>query len=56
MKMELKKDSLPPVLVESGAYEGVRRIAGKVAEDIRKVTGGLPKVVTEEGLSAAASS
>ncbi len=56
MKMELKKDSLPPVLVESGAFEGVRRIAGKVAEDIRKVTGGLPKVVTEEGLSAAASS
>lgn len=38
---------MPAVLVESCGYEGVRRIAGKVAEDIGKVTGVRPEVVTE---------
>ena len=36
-----------PLLVETGAFEGVRRIGGKVAEDIRKVTGHKPQVLEE---------
>lgn len=44
----MTKGNMPPVVVESCGYEGVRRIAGKVAEDIRKVTGAAPKVVTEQ--------
>lgn len=36
-----------PLLVEAGAFEGVRRIGGKVAEDIRKVTGHKPQVLEE---------
>lgn len=47
MELILRKEIMPPFLVESGGYEGVRRIAGKVAEDIRKVTGALPEVVRE---------
>lgn len=41
-----------PLLVESSAFEGVKRIADKVAEDIRKVTGCKPQVL-HEGQSAA---
>ena len=47
MELILNRDSMPPLIVESCGYEGVRRIAGKVAEDIRKVTGTMPGVVTE---------
>ena len=39
---------MPYLLVESGGYEGVRRIAEKVAEDIEKVTGLRPEVVSEK--------
>ncbi len=52
MKMEFTKDQIPLILVESSAYEGVRRIAGKVAEDIRKVSGFYPQVVTEREFAA----
>lgn len=41
-----------PLLVESGAFEGVKRIAGKVAEDICKVTGCKPQVLPKGQLSA----
>ncbi len=37
-----------PLLAETCAYEGVKRIAGKVAEDIRKVTGCKPRILSEE--------
>lgn len=50
MRMECVKDNMPYIVVESCGYEGVRRIAGKVAEDIGKVTGVCPKVVTEQEL------
>ncbi len=33
-----------PFLVEKNAHEGVRRVAGKVAEDVRRVSGLLPEV------------
>lgn len=36
------------ILVEASAFEGVKRIAAKVALDIEKVTGILPPVITEE--------
>ncbi|MDE5891935.1 MAG: hypothetical protein K2H45_03310, partial [Acetatifactor sp.] len=41
-----------PLLAETGAFEGVKRVAGKVAEDIRKVTGCKPQVLSEGQLSA----
>ena len=41
-----------PLLVETDAFEGVKRIAGKVAEDIRKVTGQQPRVLPPEELQA----
>lgn len=41
-----------PLLVENSAFEGVKRIAGKVAEDIRKVTGCKPQVLPKEQLAA----
>ncbi|MGN0166660.1 MAG: glycosyl hydrolase 115 family protein [Acetatifactor sp.] len=36
-----------PILVESGAFEGVRRIADTVAEDICLVTGEKPEILSE---------
>lgn len=39
-----------PLLVETQAFEGVKRIASKVAEDIHKVTGQLPRVMQTEEL------
>ncbi|MDE6517681.1 MAG: glycosyl hydrolase 115 family protein, partial [Acetatifactor sp.] len=44
-----------PLLVENSAFEGVKRIAGKVAEDIRKVTGCKPQVLPKEQLEAGQS-
>ena len=41
-----------PLLVESDAFEGVKRIAGKLAEDICKVTGCKPRILPEGQLSA----
>lgn len=39
-------------LVEESAFEGVKRIAAKVAADVEKVTGNLPEIVsTLEGVS-----
>lgn len=52
MKMEWSKGSMPLILVEDQGYEGVRRIAGKVAEDIGKVLGAAPEVVNRKELSA----
>ncbi|MDE7354495.1 MAG: glycosyl hydrolase 115 family protein [Acetatifactor sp.] len=48
--MEFKKGNLPALVVEEQGYEGVRRIAGKVAEDIRKVFGERPRVLTDREL------
>ncbi|HBA46332.1 MAG TPA: hypothetical protein DCZ91_00725 [Lachnospiraceae bacterium] len=50
MEMELSRENIPFILVESCAYEGVRRIAARVAEDVEKVMGAMPKVVTEKEL------
>lgn len=36
-----------PVIVEAEAYEGVKRIAQKSAEDICQVTGVMPEIVTD---------
>ena len=49
-KMEWSKASMPLMVVEESAYEGVRRIAGKVAEDIGKVLGTAPEAVSEREL------
>lgn len=51
MKMEWSKAQTPVMVVEHGGYEGVRRIARKVAEDVGKVMGAVPKVVSPEELS-----
>ena len=48
--MEFIKGNLPALVVEEQGYEGVRRIAGKVAEDIRKVFGERPRVLTAREL------
>ncbi len=50
--MEWSKANMPLMVVEESAYEGVRRIAGKVAEDIGKVLGAAPEVVSERELPA----
>lgn len=50
MKMVWKMGQMPLIVVESSSFEGVRRIAGKVAGDIRRVCGSLPEVVTEQEL------
>ncbi len=56
MRMEWDKEHVPLIVVESDGYEGVRRIAWKVAEDIRRVAGFRPEVVTERELPAWAAS
>ena len=48
--MDWKKGIMPVIVVESSGYPGVKKIAGKVAEDIRKVIGEQPEVVTEKEL------
>ncbi len=45
-----RRRELPPLLAEHTAWEGVRRIAGKVAKDMEKVTGRTAKVITEDEL------
>ena len=52
MKINFDKEHIPQIVVESGGYEGVRRIAGKVAEDVCKVAGFRPEVVTEREISS----
>ena len=42
---------MPYIVVESSGYEGVRRIADKVAEDILQVLGERPEVIDEKGLA-----
>ena len=49
--MEWKKGVMPSIVVEQSGYEGVRRIAGKVVEDIRKVVGERPEVITGKELA-----
>lgn len=51
MRLQYENQAVP-LLVETGAFEGVRRIAGKVAEDICKVTGKKPQVLEESQLAA----
>jgi len=36
-----------PFIVESTAHEGVRRVAGKVAQDVFRVSGALPEILPE---------
>lgn len=48
MKLEFAKENMPPIVVESCCCEGVRRIAGKVAEDMEKVFGEKPAVTSEQ--------
>ena len=48
--MEWKKGAMPSIVVEDSGFEGVRKIADKVAGDIRKVVGELPTVITEREL------
>lgn len=43
-----KEGQCVPFFLEQEAYEGVRRIAGKVAEDVRQVSGVLPELLTLE--------
>lgn len=49
--MEWKKGAMPSIVVENSGYEGIRKIAGKLAEDISKVVGELPEIITERELS-----
>ena len=49
--MEWKKGSMPAIVVENSGYPGVKKIAGKVAEDIHRVIGEQPEVITEKELN-----
>lgn len=53
MRMEFTRGDIPPIVVEGCGYEGVRRIAGKVAEDIGRVAGEKPEILAERELSSA---
>lgn len=45
--MQLVRDGAAvPFLVESQAHEGVRRVAGKVAQDVQRVSGALPQIIS----------
>jgi len=44
---EYRKKNAVPFTVENEAFEGVKRIAKKVAADFEKVCGGLPKITAE---------
>jgi hypothetical protein len=43
--IEYSAKNLSPFIVENGAFEGVKRIAKKVAADFEKVCGSLPKIM-----------
>ena len=49
--MDWNKGAMPSIVVESSGYEGVRRIADKVAEDFCQVLGERPAVVDEKELT-----
>ena len=49
--MDWKKGAVPAIVAESSGYEGVRRIADKVAEDFCKVIGEKPDVISEQELA-----
>ena len=53
--MDWNKGAMPYIVVESSGYEGVRRIADKVAEDILQVLGERPEVIDEKGLAEGSS-
>ena len=51
--MQLVRDGAAvPFLVESQAHEGVRRVAGKVAQDVQRVSGALPSANRRDSSSA----
>ena len=50
----LENGKAAPILVESSAFEGVKRIADTVAEDICLVTGKKPEVLSEKELQCGA--
>lgn len=52
MEMLYTKNMLPAILAERSGYEGVRKIAGKVAADMEKVLGTAPFVVDEADLAS----
>lgn len=49
--MEWKKENMPVIVVEDSGYPGVRKIADKVAEDIRRVIGVWPEVINGRELA-----
>ena len=51
----VKEKKAAAILVESSAFEGVRRIADTVAEDIFLVTGQKPEVLSETSLDGRGS-
>lgn len=48
--MDWKKGSMPVIVVEDSGYPGVKKIASKVVEDIHRVIGERPEVITEKEL------
>ena len=49
--MDWKKGAMPFIVVDQSGYEGVKRIADKVAEDISRVLGERPSVIDEKELA-----